>query len=148
MRGRVDGLGVPNQVVVRVGRHHAGVEDGQLVMSRTGMNTYNDAKGPYLKLGLYKFTWKSKAMLTSRREFYFDGVNIAKGPSTVLAIFSLYTYGLPHWCYGVKGCSFNDVAFYTKIYRSFRSLYPPAPHSLLPVFVDAPQQIAPRAAPG
>lgn len=62
-------------------------KDGELVMSRNGMNTYNDAKGgPYMKAGLYKFTWKNRETLTNRRVLYFDALKIDKGPSSVLAM--------------------------------------------------------------
>jgi len=35
-------------------------KDGKLVVRKTGPNTYNDEKGPFLKMGIYKPHWKSK----------------------------------------------------------------------------------------
>lgn len=61
-------------------------KNGTRVLSRTGMNTFNDAVGPYLKMGLYKFTWKNRATLTNRRELYFDSLRINRGSSSLSAM--------------------------------------------------------------
>lgn len=61
-------------------------KDGQKVVDRTGMNTFNDAKGPYAKMGLYKFTWKTRATLTNRRVLYYDSLRVHKGSTTVSAM--------------------------------------------------------------
>jgi len=56
-------------------------KDGKQVVKRAGPNAFNDAKGPYLKLGLYK-GWKDptvKGQVTKRTLFH-DEVRIAKGP--------------------------------------------------------------------
>lgn len=53
-------------------------KDGQLVASHYGPNTFNDDKGPYLKLGIYKFTWNRRPTLTDHRVIYFDSLRIVK----------------------------------------------------------------------
>lgn len=53
--------------------------DGQPVVSHYGPNTFNDNQGPYLKMGIYKFTWKHRPTLTDRRVIYFDSLRILKG---------------------------------------------------------------------
>jgi len=57
------------------------------VYSRKGPNTYNDAKGPFMKMGLYEPVWRKnypwkKAVTASKPKehtLYFDAVKIAKG---------------------------------------------------------------------
>jgi len=60
--------------------------DGQLVVNRKGMNTYNDSRGPYLKLGIYKNVWNQKATAAKSRTLSFDAVKIYKGSTTVKAM--------------------------------------------------------------
>lgn len=52
--------------------------DGQLVATRKGPNTYNDAVGPILKIGIYKAPWnkpEAKSAVSSRL-LYFDEVRV------------------------------------------------------------------------
>ncbi len=53
-------------------------KNGKLVVQRTGPNTYNDKRGPFLKLGIYKAQWKSnpEASTTTERVIYFDEVRV------------------------------------------------------------------------
>ncbi|AFY86261.1 polysaccharide lyase [Chroococcidiopsis thermalis] len=53
-------------------------QDGKLVVSRNGPNNYNDARGPYLKIGIYKGDWKNypDKSTISERELYFDEVRV------------------------------------------------------------------------
>lgn len=53
-------------------------QNGKLVVNKSGPNTYNDPTGPYLKIGLYKPSWKSnpKESQTTKRIIYFDEVRI------------------------------------------------------------------------
>lgn len=53
-------------------------KDGKLVVRKTGPNTYNDKRGPYLKLGIYKPQWEDKPELSraTKRVIYFDEVRI------------------------------------------------------------------------
>uniref|UniRef100_B8HQ90 Polysaccharide lyase n=1 Tax=Cyanothece sp. (strain PCC 7425 / ATCC 29141) TaxID=395961 RepID=B8HQ90_CYAP4 len=55
--------------------------DGQLVARRVGPNTYNDARGPYFKAGIYKPDWKYNPSFssTSQRTIYVDAVRIYPG---------------------------------------------------------------------
>ena len=50
-------------------------KDGESVVNYTGPNYYNDKKGPFFKLGIYKPEWKSKtnkSTVTNRVVFYDD----------------------------------------------------------------------------
>ncbi|MBD2305467.1 heparin lyase I family protein [Chroococcidiopsis sp. FACHB-1243] len=53
-------------------------QDGKLVVRRNGLNNYNDARGPYLKIGIYKGDWKNhpEKSTVSERELYFDEVRV------------------------------------------------------------------------
>lgn len=53
-------------------------QDGQLVVSKTGPNYYNDIRGPYLKIGMYKGDWKHSPgkSIVSQRNIYFDEVRV------------------------------------------------------------------------
>lgn len=53
-------------------------KDGKLVVKKTGPNTYNDKRGPYFKIGIYKPDWKKNASKsnTTERVIYFDEVRI------------------------------------------------------------------------
>ena len=53
-------------------------KDGKLVVRKTGPNTYNDKRGPFLKMGIYKPQWKSKPELSkvTKRVIYFDEVRV------------------------------------------------------------------------
>lgn len=48
-------------------------KDGNLAVRKTGPNSYNDEKGPYFKMGVYKNRWGSGV---SERTLYFDEVRI------------------------------------------------------------------------
>lgn len=54
-------------------------KDGQLIVTKRGGNTYNDAVAPYFKIGLYKPGWKDKRSAVTRRELYFDRVAVLPG---------------------------------------------------------------------
>lgn len=58
-------------------------KDGQLVVSKTGPNTYNDRQGPYFKIGIYKPDWKYKPQKsnTTQRVIYFDEVRVENNSS-------------------------------------------------------------------
>ena len=53
-------------------------KDGESVVKLKGPNTYNDAKAPYMKFGIYKSAWRhstgAKASGFSSRRLYFDNV--------------------------------------------------------------------------
>ncbi|OWY64767.1 hypothetical protein B7486_45510 [cyanobacterium TDX16] len=53
-------------------------QDGKLVVRRNGPNNYNDARGPYLKIGIYKGDWKNypDKSTVSERELYYDEVRV------------------------------------------------------------------------
>jgi hypothetical protein len=53
-------------------------KDGKLEVSRTGPTYYNDERGPYLKIGMYKGAWKHQPenSTTSERTIYFDEVRV------------------------------------------------------------------------
>lgn len=54
--------------------------DGKLVARKTGPNTYNDKRGPFFKIGIYKPQWKSRPerSQTDTRVVYFDQVRVGK----------------------------------------------------------------------
>ena len=54
--------------------------NGQLVFRRIGPNTFNDKRGPYLKIGMYKPDWKSAPYrsTTTQRIIYYDRFSQAK----------------------------------------------------------------------
>ena len=62
-------------------------KNGKQVVNRDGPNSYNDNKGPYLKVGLYKTAWRnsSKGANIRSRTFYHDGFVIAKGAGVRLS---------------------------------------------------------------
>lgn len=52
-------------------------KNGQLVVSKTGPNTYNDKSGPFLKMGIYKPDWKyNDKSQTTQRVIYLDEVRV------------------------------------------------------------------------
>lgn len=53
-------------------------KDGKLVLSKTGANTYNDERGPFLKMGIYKPQWKYKPERSkaTKRVIYFDELRV------------------------------------------------------------------------
>ncbi|MEQ8663597.1 MAG: polysaccharide lyase [Gammaproteobacteria bacterium] len=57
-------------------------KNGARVYRRHGPNTYNDAIGPYLKLGIYVPEWVSPATVTTHDAYtaYFDAVRAATSP--------------------------------------------------------------------
>ncbi|MGK7912707.1 MAG: DUF4347 domain-containing protein [Synechococcus sp.] len=55
--------------------------DGELMLDRTGPNTFNDKEPPYAKFGIYKPDWTARAhkSSTSRRVLYADDYTITTG---------------------------------------------------------------------
>ena len=53
-------------------------KNGQLVVRKTGPNTYNDKKGPYFKIGIYKPDWKAdpEKSTTTQRVIYYDQIQV------------------------------------------------------------------------
>ena len=52
-------------------------KNGKLVVSKAGPNNYNDKRGPFLKMGIYKPDWKyNNKSKTTERVIYFDEVRI------------------------------------------------------------------------
>jgi hypothetical protein len=53
-------------------------KDGKLIVQRKGANTFNDKRGPYFKMGIYKPDWKSRPerSITTQRIIYFDEVRV------------------------------------------------------------------------
>jgi hypothetical protein len=53
-------------------------QDGKLIVSKTGPNYYNDKRGPYFKIGMYKGGWKGQPekSTVSERNIYFDEVRV------------------------------------------------------------------------
>ena len=47
-------------------------QDGELVMSQTGPNRYNDLLGPYFRMGIYKPAGWDEAEVSQREAFYDD----------------------------------------------------------------------------
>lgn len=56
-------------------------KNGSLIKSIYGPNTYNDAKGPYFKVGIYKPDWKynPSRSTTTQRVIYYDAVRMDSG---------------------------------------------------------------------
>lgn len=56
-------------------------KNDELVVRRTGPNTYNDKIGPYFKLGIYKPEWvkSPEKSNTTQRVIYFDEIRLDKG---------------------------------------------------------------------
>lgn len=63
-------------------------KDGKLVVRKTGPNTYNDEKGPFLKMGIYKPHWKSKPERSkaTKRVIYFDEVRVGNASASYKAV--------------------------------------------------------------
>ena len=57
-------------------------KDGRKVVTQKGPNTYNDLRGNYFKIGVYKWDWKNRPETSrvERRVLYHDEVRIG-GPS-------------------------------------------------------------------
>lgn len=53
-------------------------KDGKLIVNKRGPSTYNDLLVPYLKIGSYKYTWKSNKppSIVNQRVIYFDELRI------------------------------------------------------------------------
>ena len=55
-------------------------KDGRPIASDRGPNAYNDRRGPYLRIGPYKWPWKKSAReapsVVTSRTIYFDEVRI------------------------------------------------------------------------
>ena len=58
--------------------------NGNLIVTEKGPNTYNDAVGPYFKMGIYKFDWKYNPgkSNTTQRVIYFDQVKAGGAGAT------------------------------------------------------------------
>ncbi|MEP2653802.1 MAG: heparin lyase I family protein, partial [Paraglaciecola sp.] len=67
-------------------------KDGELVVSKTGANTFNDKTAPYFKAGIYK-GWHDSSVLdennATNRTIYFDDVAIKTDSSSSSAIATL-----------------------------------------------------------
>lgn len=50
--------------------------DGQLVLDYQGPNTYNDEMGPYWKMGIYEWYWRTGPTAVTSRTVYFDELRI------------------------------------------------------------------------
>lgn len=59
-------------------------KDDKRVVRKTGPNTYNDERGPYFKIGIYKFDWKKNSFKsnTTQRVIYFDEVRVGDANSS------------------------------------------------------------------
>lgn len=51
-------------------------KDGELVLDYRGPNTFNDRTGPYWKIGIYEWAWRSGPTAVSRRTLYYDEIRI------------------------------------------------------------------------
>ncbi len=51
-------------------------KDGRQIIEKRGANTYNDRRGMYFKIGIYKAPWgdPDRALLVDRRIVYHDDV--------------------------------------------------------------------------
>lgn len=58
-------------------------KNGKLMIGKNGPNTYNDRRGPFLKIGIYKPQWKSRPELSqaNQRVIYFKNIKIAQANS-------------------------------------------------------------------
>jgi len=67
-------------------------KDGELVVSKNGPNTFNDAIAPYFKAGMYK-GWHDSSVLdesnVTKRTLYFDDIIIKTDSSSASALVSL-----------------------------------------------------------
>lgn len=55
--------------------------DGELLVDRVDMpNHYNNAKGPYVKLGFYKADWVEGPTDVESRTLYIDAIRVYEGP--------------------------------------------------------------------
>jgi len=57
-------------------------KNGVNVLSYNGPIGYNDDQGVYLKMGIYKWSWKSKESLTTKRVLYIDSVYVGDENAT------------------------------------------------------------------
>jgi hypothetical protein len=55
--------------------------DKELKVSKTGPNNYNDQRGPYFKVGVYKADWKNQPQksIVSQRNIYLDEFRVGDG---------------------------------------------------------------------
>jgi hypothetical protein len=54
--------------------------DGTQIVDRTGANAFSDwSPTPYLKLGIYKWSWKGDNSVVTARVLYFDAVRLVAG---------------------------------------------------------------------
>lgn len=82
--GRIDGdIGKWTDLVWHVKWNHDGsgylqlYKDGKIIADLKGANAFNDATGPYLKMGLYKYEWQSGTDTgADSRTVYFDDFRV------------------------------------------------------------------------
>jgi hypothetical protein len=61
-------------------------KDRQLVLRRSGPNTYNDTLAPYMKVGVYVPRWMLEPPVSTidSHTIHFDEIRVAEGPATLL----------------------------------------------------------------
>ncbi|MEB3359465.1 MAG: polysaccharide lyase [Synechococcales bacterium] len=54
--------------------------NGEQIVNRQGPNTYNDQRGVYFKIGIYKYSWKSspERSTTQQRVIFADDIHISR----------------------------------------------------------------------
>ena len=62
-------------------------KNGKLMFERNGRNNYNDLKGNFFKIGIYKYAWpQGYASTTTSRTLYFDEIKIGNEKSSYLEV--------------------------------------------------------------
>ncbi|WP_281378886.1 heparin lyase I family protein [Azospirillum oleiclasticum] len=88
--GKIDGdIGKWTDLVWHVKWNHDGsgylqlYKDGKIIADLKGANAFNDATGPYLKMGLYKYEWQSGTDTgPDSRTVYFDDFRVGGSDAT------------------------------------------------------------------
>jgi hypothetical protein len=62
--------------------------DGTQIVNYSGPTSYNDAVGPYMKMGIYRTTW-----ITERETIYYDNLQILKNGIIVFPLRDTYVRG-------------------------------------------------------
>lgn len=59
-------------------------KDGVQIINKRGPNTYNDLLGPFFKVGIYKYPWKSgtPTSIVDKRVLYFDEVRVGNASAS------------------------------------------------------------------
>lgn len=59
-------------------------KDGVRIVNKHGPNTYNDFRGPFLKIGSYKYRWKSakSTSIVNERIIYYDEVRVGNASAS------------------------------------------------------------------